>query len=175
MRDEIVRHNQYGGFTHYLAKEIRPGTFSMKSVATIQTDAQGEFVYKTTDFGEYNVTASKDGYGATPRPGALPNMFSGATFELSKDEPAQNVRFSLGRRGTLAARFIDADSGAPIEGLIFRAFAIGARELPSRACRLNIMVVVLPSSAAPRSRSESLSNAGILSRLFNHALRQPYR
>lgn len=110
-----------------LEQKVAPGVTSMKTSGRLKTDTQGEFVYKTTDLGGYYVTASKEGYGAIPRPGVLPNMFSSSVFNLDKDHPAQDVRFSLGRRGTLTARFIDGDSQRPIEGLMFRTFAVGAR------------------------------------------------
>lgn len=99
---------------------LSPGVTGAKSIAKLKTDFQGEFVYKTPDYGDYHITVWKEGYGSTASQGAPPNMFSMVSLSLNKDNPNRDVQFTLQRRGTLTGRIVDADTNEPISGFTVR-------------------------------------------------------
>lgn len=109
-------------------REIRlsPGVSGAKSIAKLKTDFQGEFVFKAPEYGDYNITVWKDGYGSAGKDrAAAPNMFSMVTLSLNKDTPNRDVQFTLERRGTLSGRILDADTNEPIPGFTVRLLAMG--------------------------------------------------
>lgn len=85
-------------------------------VAKLTTDAQGAFVFKGSDFGEYVLIASKEGY--SPLSGNIMRDLpsSQVRVTLNKDNAAREVQFSLGRLATVIGRIVDADTDKPIEG-----------------------------------------------------------
>src|ERR1051326_6103381 len=65
------------------------------------TDSQGVFHIQLQNFGDYFVTATKDGYTAV---GGSPSQAPSTSAEaiLSKDHPRREVQFVVGRPGEVA-------------------------------------------------------------------------
>lgn len=92
-------------------------------IAKLTTDAQGAFVFKGSDFGEYVLIATKEGY--SPLSGTFMRGLSSSQVNviLDKDNASREVQFSLGRRATVTGRIVDADTDRAVDG--FRLSVLG--------------------------------------------------
>jgi hypothetical protein len=75
-----------------------------KKAGKVTTDSQGKFRFQLERFGEYFVTASKEGYGGDSR----------IYVTLSADHPNREIEFRLGRTGELTGRVVDEETGEPL-------------------------------------------------------------
>src|ERR1700730_6369018 len=87
---------------------------TLKEVAKITTDDQGNFRFQPQEFGEYILQAHKDGYSAmsgSPMRGGLSTQIS---VTLDRDHPSRQVNFLLGREGELSGRLVDDETRQPL-------------------------------------------------------------
>ncbi len=94
-----------------------------EEVTKLKTDAQGQFAFATSDFGEFIFLASKPGYTAAANTlGALQ-----ANVTLSKESPTREIAFTMARPATISGRLVDFETGDPIAGLHVELRGMAAR------------------------------------------------
>jgi hypothetical protein len=83
-----------------------------RRASQVVTDSQGKFRIRPEQFGEYEVTAIKGGYGG--------NLTS-AHVTLSADHPSREVTFVMGRTGELTGLVVDDETGEPVANYTLEA------------------------------------------------------
>lgn len=83
-----------------------------RQAGKVVTDSQGKFRFRPEQFGEYQVTANKGGYGGN---------VTRANVTLSADHPSREVTFVMGRTGELTGGVVDEETGEPVANYTIEA------------------------------------------------------
>jgi protocatechuate 3,4-dioxygenase beta subunit len=88
------------------------GRIIQRQAGRVTTDNQGKFRFQTERFGEYRVTANKEGYSGKA---------TSTDVILSADHANREVRFALGRTGEITGRVLDEETGEPLPNFAIEA------------------------------------------------------
>ena len=83
-----------------------------RKIGQVTTDSQGKFRFRPKQFGEYQVTAIKGGYGGS---------VTRANVTLSADHPSRELTFVMGRTGELTGGVVDEETGEPVANYTLEA------------------------------------------------------
>lgn len=83
-----------------------------RQAGKVITDSQGKFLFQPEKFGDYQVTAGKEGYSGN---GTRVNV------TLSTEHPSREARFLLGKTGEITGRVLDEETNEPVANYTIEA------------------------------------------------------
>ena len=142
------------GATVYAMGIGRP---TASAIPTVETDAEGHYIFKRLDYGRYAVAPAKpaDGY---PTPWYVPNCTHTKYREIELSDENQSAKLDLrfGKKaGVLVGTVTDADSGNPVDANVEFRCIVDPSQFVSGSGLTNARFRVLVPSDTPVSMTVS--------------------